>query len=52
MPIEMARNMMKRIALKIFGWHAVTKKRMDMASFVEWIVAKFRLRSKPRRSAW
>lgn len=42
LPIQMARNITNRIALARFGSLTVTKKRIVMATLVEWIVAKFK----------
>ena len=39
LPMEIRRNMVKRMQLMMFGSLAVTKNRIVMATFVEWIVA-------------
>ena len=41
--MEISRNIMKRMQLRIFGLQTVTKNRMDMATLVEWIVEKARI---------
>ncbi len=42
LPMQMARNITNRMALARFGSLTVTKKRMVIATLVEWIVAKFK----------